>query len=204
MLRRAGVPALTVVLLALASGFSVATPRGTMFAPRFTAPGASIAAPAAPGVGSSQTAGVVDLKPARLLIPKIGLDAKIEPRGLDAKRNLDTPADPNNAAWYDLGPAPGQPGNAIINGHVDWWTGNAVFTYLGRLRPGDTVEVMRGDGQVVKFRVTSLQHVAANARIPSLFAASPASTLTLITCMGVWNPVTLSDSQRLLVSAAIV
>lgn len=195
---------MTVVLLALASGVSVATPRTTLFSPRFITPNVSTAAPAAPGVELSQTAGVVDLKPARLLIPKIGLDAKIEPRGLDAKRNLDTATDPNDAAWYDLGPAPGQPGNAIINGHVDWWTGNAVFTYLGRLRPGDTVEVVRGDGQVLKFRVTSLRRVAADARLASLFSPSPTSTLTLITCMGVWNPITLSDSQRLLVSTAIV
>jgi LPXTG-site transpeptidase (sortase) family protein len=204
MLRRAAVPALTVVLLALASGVSVATPRGAVFAPRLAAPGSSIAAPSVPAVDSSQTAGVIDLKPARLLIPKIALDAKIESRGLDAKRNLDTPADPNDAAWYDLGPAPGQPGNAILNGHVDWWTGDAVFTHLGRMRPGDTVEVVRGDGQVVTFRVTSLQRVAANARIPSLFSPSADSTLTLITCMGVWNPITLTDSQRLIVSAAFV
>ncbi len=197
-------PALTVVLLALASGVSIATPRtSSLLAAPIIAPGALISPSGPSAVDANQVAAVVDMKPVRLVIPSIHLDAKIESRGLDAKRNLDTAADPNDAAWYDLGPVPGQPGNAIINGHVDWWTGSAVFANLSRLRPGDAVEVVRADGHAVLFRVTTLQRVGANQRISSLFAPSSASTLTLITCTGVWNPIAGTDTQRLLVSAAI-
>jgi hypothetical protein len=205
MLKRAAAPALTVVLLAIASGPAVSAPQGsTLFVPagfgagHFSNPGA------APTRESNQIGRVVDLKPARLVIPSIRLDARIEPRGLDAKRNLDTAADPNDAAWFDLGPAPGQPGNAIINGHVDWWTGSAVFTKLGRVRPGDTIEIIRADGGAVLFRITALQRVTAGSRVASLFEPSSSATLTLITCAGVWNPLTRSDSQRLLVRATIV
>src|ERR1700704_2334116 len=82
------------------------------------------ASPAAHPVGKP----AADPYPARLVISKIGVDATIEARGLDASRNLLTPKDFNDVAWYNLGPAPGQPGNALVNGHVDWWTGSGVFT----------------------------------------------------------------------------
>jgi len=144
-----------------------------------------------------------DLTPVRLVIPSISLDAKIEARGLDSKRNLDTASDFHDVAWYELGPAPGQPGNALINGHVNWWTGNAVFTYLARVRVGDRVEVVRADGSAVVFRISAKRVVGANARVGSLFAPSPVASLTLITCTGAWNPMTQSDTQRLLVSATV-
>ncbi|TMF09940.1 MAG: class F sortase [Chloroflexi bacterium] len=99
--------------------------------------------------------------------------------------------------------SPGEPGNAVINGHVNWWTGDAVFTHLSRLRIGDEVRVVRADGRTVVFKVSSKRTVDANARIPSLFAPSTDTTLTLITCSGTWNPMTQSDTQRLLVSATV-
>ncbi len=145
----------------------------------------------------------LDRSPARLIIPAIGVDAKVESRGLDSRRNMDTPADFHDVAWYRLGPKPGEPGNALINGHVNWWTGDAVFAHLSRLRAGDEVRVVRGDGVSLVFKVTGTRTVDANSRVASLFAASDRPTLTLITCTGIWNPLTQSDTQRLLVSATI-
>jgi LPXTG-site transpeptidase (sortase) family protein len=143
------------------------------------------------------------LAPTRLVIPSIRLDAKVEARGLDSNRNLATARDFNDVAWYSLGPQPGEPGNAIINGHVDWWTGDAVFTHLARVRVGDRVEVVRNDGVAMWFKITGKRTVGADDRVASLFAPSPDATLTLITCAGVWNPFTQSDTQRLLVSAIL-
>jgi LPXTG-site transpeptidase (sortase) family protein len=147
---------------------------------------------------------IVDPTPARLVIASINVDTRIESRGLDSNRNLATPKDFHDVAWYSLGPKPGEAGNAIINGHVNCWTGDAVFTHLSRLHVGDEIRVVRADGIVVTFKVTAKQTVDANARIASLFAPSSRSTLTLITCSGVWNPLTQSDTQRLLVSATLV
>jgi len=151
----------------------------------------------------SQAGLVANLRPVRLVIPSIQLDATIESRGLDASRNLDTAQDFEHAAWYDRGPAPGQPGNALINGHVNWWTGDAVFMRLKQVRTGDRVEVVRADGISVFFVVNGRRTVAATARLASLFAPSGSALLTLITCTGVWDPLTMSDTQRLLVSASL-
>jgi sortase A len=141
--------------------------------------------------------------PVELVIPRISVDATIESRGLDPNKNLDTPRDFHDVAWYRLGPAPGQPGNALINGHVNWWTGSAVFTHLSQLRRGDEVIVLREDGSRAVFRVTSRTTVAAGARVASLFAPSSVATLTLITCTGVWDRARGTDTQRLLVSAVL-
>jgi sortase (surface protein transpeptidase) len=146
---------------------------------------------------------LVNPTPVRLVIPSINVNAVIEARGLDSGRNMETPADFHDVAWYKLGPRPGEPGDALLNGHVNWWTGDAVFTQLAKLRPGDEISVIRADGVEVRFHMTGSQKVAANARVASLFAPSAIATLTLITCSGDWNPFTQSDTQRLLVSAAL-
>lgn len=173
-------------------------------------PVAAVPAPAAAqpevaaGPLSPTAAPMANLSPIRLLIPKIAVNARIEARGLDANRNMETPSDFNDVAWYNLGPTPGLPGNALLNGHVNWWTGSAVFTRLAELRPGDMVVIVRGDGTRATFKVTSRRIVAANARIASLFAPSLVATLTLITCTGAWDVRIQSDTHRLLVSAVLV
>ena len=69
----------------------------------------------------------------------------------------------HRAAWYRLGPAPGQVGPAVIAGHVDTKHSVAVFYYLSRLRPGDQVVITRADGHTVTFTVDSL----GNTRSPT-------------------------------------
>jgi LPXTG-site transpeptidase (sortase) family protein len=164
---------------------------------------AAVPAPAANPTASPATP-AADPSPMRLVIAKIGVDAKIEARGLDAGRNMLTPKDYHDVAWYNLGPVPGQAGNALLNGHVDWWTGSAVFTRLSELRAGDKLTVVRADGTRLTFRVTGRRVVTAGARVASLFAPSKTASLTLITCTGAWDPSILSDTHRLLVSAVLV
>lgn len=159
--------------------------------------------PAATAPSASPVA-IADSTPSRVVIPAIGVDALVEARGLDSNRDLATANDYRDVAWYDAGPRPGEPGNAILNGHVSWWTGDAVFTKLARIRPGDLVRIVRADGSTVTFKVTGKTVVGADARVASLFAPSTRASLTLITCTGVWNPFTQSDTQRLLVSAQLV
>src|SRR5207237_7796785 len=111
-----------------------------------------------------------------------------ESRGLDPARNLATPLDFNDVAWFNQGPAPGQPGTALINGHVDWWTGDAVFTRLAELRAGDPVIVVRADGTRSSFTVTGTRILAATARDASRFARAAAPQPTPITCPGRRTP----------------
>ena len=78
-----------------------------------------------------------------------------------------------------------------------------MFTRLAQLRAGDVIRVMRADRVAVTFKVTGRQVVDANSRIASLFAPSPRSTLTLITCGGQWDASQHSYTERHLVNAKL-
>lgn len=198
MVRRTLVLCLSLVALAyvpgpLAAGFSAASPMAAAEPPA----GATAAAtPAAPEV--------TDPIPSRLLIARIGVDARVEARGLDADRNLPAPDRAEDVAWFSQGPQPGSRGNALVSGHVDAWTGPAVFARLSQLRAGDEVVVVNADASRLTFRVTGLRSLGATAHDASLFAPAETPRLTLITCSGRWDPLLKSYDQRLLVSATLV
>src|SRR6187551_1103237 len=79
--------------------------------------------------------------PTRLAIPRIGVDTPLETLGLDDRGEITPPRDYAKAGWYGRGVVPGQPGPAVIAGHVDSTTGPAVFFYLSELKAGDTIQV---------------------------------------------------------------
>ncbi|MBO0705408.1 MAG: class F sortase [Candidatus Dormibacteraeota bacterium] len=130
------------------------------------------------------------------------MQAPVEKVGVDAQGNIGVPSAPTNVAWYDRGPAPGQPGDAIINGHVDWTTGPAVFANLRALQPGDGITVVTQSGQQLPFKVTGSKAYDANTRPPAdLFATSGPPRISLITCTGPWDVGRKQYQQRLVVSA---
>ena len=63
------------------------------------------------------------------------------------------------AGWFAEGPRPGQPGPAVVLGHVDSRTGPAVFYRVAALPRDAQVVVDRADGSTVAFRVSSTQRV---------------------------------------------
>ena len=125
--------------------------------------------------------------PEQVSIPAIGVRARLLSVGLEADGSLPAPpADrPRSAAWYAQGAAPGERGPAVILGHVDTHKGPAVFYDLGRLRPGDTIDVSRRDGSVAVFTVESIEEVRKD-RFPTQKVYGPLdyAGLRLITCGG--------------------
>lgn len=125
--------------------------------------------------------------PVQVAVPAIGVRAPLVRLGLDADGSVQVPrADrPREAGWYDLGPAPGERGAAVLLGHVDSAAGAAVFYDLGRLRPGHRVEVTRADGRVAVFTVESVERVAKD-RFPTQRVYGPLDRpgLRLVTCGG--------------------
>ena len=89
--------------------------------------------------------------PVRIEIPSIGVRAPIIRLGLNPDRTLEVPTDFGDAGWWSGGPRPGEPGPAVIVGHVDSYTGPAVFFRLRELRPHDTIVVVRRDGTRARF-----------------------------------------------------
>ena len=114
---------------------------------------------------------------------------------------MDVPRHAGDVGWYASGPKPGQPGDAVLDGHLDWASGPAVFWNLDKLRPGDGIQVIDREAHTLGFRVTSTARFPAGSRPPAdLFTADGQSRVSLITCAGDWNGG--QYSQRLVVTAA--
>jgi hypothetical protein len=126
--------------------------------------------------------------PTRIEIPAIGVDAPIEPLGLDKEGSVQVPplSRPSLTGWYQPGPAPGQRGGAVILGHVDTRTnGPAVFYKLKQLRPGSSIRVRRSDGGTAVFQVDSVERFARDD-FPTQRVYGPLDYpgLRLVTCGG--------------------
>ncbi|MEV0716907.1 class F sortase [Asanoa sp. NPDC050611] len=126
--------------------------------------------------------------PVRLRIPDIGVDTPLTPLGRNADGTVAVPVDPDVAGWYREGARPGQPGPAVILGHVDSRVGPAVFYDLHALRAGTQVSVERSDGSRVAFRVTGQVRVA-KSRFPTdlVYAPTLEPSLRLVTCGGTFD-----------------
>jgi hypothetical protein len=125
--------------------------------------------------------------PVRIDIASIKLRAPVDQVGLAADGMMaEQPLSrADRAAWYRLGPAPGQLGPAVIVGHVDTKKTSAVFFSLSQLRPGDPVVVTRADGHVVTFTVDWLGSYP-KTQFPTKLVYGPTNypALRLITCGG--------------------
>jgi len=143
--------------------------------------------------------------PVRLLIPSIGVDTVIESVGKTDAGEVGVPQDSKNAAWYNLGIAPGQPGNAVIAGHLDNKTGRAVFWRLRELKVDDTITVIDAGGSERTFAVIEVAAYPYNqAPINKIFGFDLEHDLNLITCTGRWNSKTHTYSQRLVVYTRLI
>jgi len=142
---------------------------------------------------------------ASLVIPRFGIDAPVQVKGVDARNVMQPPDGPRNVAWYDFSSKPGRPGNAVFSGHVDYVSyGPAVFWHLTDLVAGDVVEVHLQDGTVYSYAVETLQSVPAEPtedQLRDIVGPSTSDVITLITCGGTFNPATHQYDHRTVVRA---
>ena len=139
--------------------------------------------------------------PAKIQIPKLGVDTTVEEVGMDANGNMDVPKDPNNVAWYRLGYKIGGNGSAVIAAHFDKPSGApAVFYHLSSLQPGDAIKISDESGNVLTYRVTeSTAYPYDNFPLQKVFNTPGAPTLNLITCDGTWDRTKKTYSNRLVI-----
>ncbi|MFH9004991.1 class F sortase [Streptomyces afghaniensis] len=128
--------------------------------------------------------------PDRIRIPAIRVDAPLTGLGLTRTGSLDVPpAERKNlAGWYEAGTTPGEPGTAIVAGHVDNADGPAVFYDLGALAKGATIDVDRRDGSVAVFTVDAVEAYAAkDFPDEKVYGAARRPELRVITCGGTYS-----------------
>ncbi|MGH8930719.1 MAG: class F sortase [Egibacteraceae bacterium] len=127
-------------------------------------------------------------EPRRVIIPKIHVQADVVPLGLERDGSLQVPEDFSASGWYVDGPEPGEPGAAVIVGHVDSYDGPAVFYGLDKLTRGDEVLVEAADGTASAFVVDRVeQHAKAEFPTDEVYGNTERPTLRLITCGGAFD-----------------
>lgn len=129
--------------------------------------------------------------PIRVRIPSIGVDTSLIGLRIQRDGTLGVPQDFAVAGWWRDGVAPGDPGPAVIVGHIDSFRGPAVFYKLRALTPGEIVTIDRADGTTVDFVVDGLREFPKQ-RFPTnlVYGATKTPTLRLITCGGGFDHVT--------------
>lgn len=144
--------------------------------------------------------------PVTLIIPRLKVSAVIEPRGLNAKKIMRPPTSARTVAWFNEGTIPGQPGNAVMYGHLtDEHFRPAVFANLGKLRLNDRLIVTDARHNVHTFAVTRVK-IFRNDSLTFHQLASPTDFihLNLYTCAGHWNVRTHQYSQYAVVYTKLV
>jgi Sortase domain len=142
--------------------------------------------------------------PVRLAIPRIHVASTLQRLGRAADGTVQTPSSWNVPGWYALGTRPGDPGSAVILGHVDSTSGPAVFYRLHELRPGDEIDVARADGSTVRFTVERTEEYPKQ-RFPTDDVYYPTLTpaLRLVTCGGRFDFSTGHYRSNIIVFATI-
>ena len=182
------------VLLAGCGGAEETSP------PRSAEPATPVVESPAPK-SDAKTEAVETFIPNRLKIPAIDVNAKIEVVGKDAKGRMDVPKQTDQVGWYRYGAKANQTGNVILAGHLDDTNGPAVFYDLAKVKRGQRIEVSAKTGEQVSYVVTNVKSYPVDqAPVGSIFGATLARRLTLITCVGTFTQSKGYD-QRLVVTA---
>jgi sortase family protein len=160
-----------------------------------------------PGVAGFHSVRTYDqpAPPARLEIPAIGVSTPLVRLGRLPDGTIEVPHAWDKAGWYDQGPRPGQPGPAVLLGHVDSKKGPAVFYRLRDLRPGDIVRVGLTNGRTLVFRVQRTERYPKD-KFPTEAVYFPTldRELRLITCGGDFDYAKGSYVDNIVVYAILV
>jgi LPXTG-site transpeptidase (sortase) family protein len=145
-------------------------------------------------------------RPTRVMVPAIGLSARLSSLGLQKNREIEVPplSQPKLAGWYRLGPVPGEIGPAVILGHVNNRQGPAVFANLRKVKRGHKIQVERTDGKVLEFTVDGVEMIKKKA-FPTkrVYGNQNDASLRLITCGGVFDARRHSYTDNIIVYATL-
>jgi sortase (surface protein transpeptidase) len=122
--------------------------------------------------------------PAIVSVPAVNISAKLQPLHLGTEGRLVAPKY-GIAGWYAAGPEPGEPGAAVIAGHVDSKVGPDTFYNLRQITIGEHILVGLTDGSKLMFRVVDIkQFPVDNFPSTKVYGHTRKPELRLITCAG--------------------
>ncbi len=176
--------------------------RATAEAPRLTGRPGPLKSPRPAGSRpSTPHVSEIDRSGSFLIIPALDVRAPLVPTGAlgaPGAASLSIPADTHKVGWWDGmatdggrtagedAPAPGQPGVALIAGHVDSAAaGPGALYYLATMKVGQLVKISDSAGRVSTWVVDAKPQTTLKTQLPSaLWVTTGAPKLALVTCGG--------------------
>jgi hypothetical protein len=154
------------------------------------------------GAAGPASTGNRPAEPAHLAIPALGVRADVQRVGA-TETGIEVPQ-VGRAGWFEDGPRPGEPGRAVIIGHLDSQNGPGLFALLPGVRPGTYVSVTDAAGNVQRFKVVGKAQVP-KATFPTgaVYGPSDRPVLVLITCGGQYDPATGYEDNVLVYARAV-
>lgn len=144
--------------------------------------------------------------PTSIGIPKINAVSTLVPLGLAENNQHEVPPvdKPEQAGWYEYGPRPGDPGPAIILGHINGHGKPGIFYHLDKLVAGDDVLIVDNSGRSMRFTVYKTESVPKDD-FPAdrVYGNTDTSELRLITCGGAYDAATHNYKNNTIVYARI-
>lgn len=139
--------------------------------------------------------------PVNLTIPVLNIEADVQTVGLDRIGAMGLPDDWHDVGWYRGSARLGEWNTVVISGHVDHYTGPAVFFKLKELQPGDKVVVEGQNGTRWRYRVIEKQiKPLGEWKSREVFASRGRfPTLHLFSCTGAFSKSAQTHLERILV-----
>lgn len=126
------------------------------------------------------------------------------PLGIQPDGSLAVPEDFSLTGWYENGPEPGEPGPAVIVGHVDSHVGPAAFFRLHEMTPGQLIMIETADGTTLTFIVERVErHPKDRFPTAAVYGSTDHQSLRLITCTGTFDRVAASYRDNVIVFARL-
>jgi hypothetical protein len=145
-----------------------------------------------------------------ILIPRAEMRASVVGLGLTPSGALGAPDNPDVVGWLSDGVAPGQAGNLLLDGHVDYTdiqgqVGPGVAWLVHDVVVGDAIIIRDSQGGVAHiYRVTEALAVAADdPNAVRYLHPSDDPLLTFVTCEGSFDNASFSYADRRIVRAEL-
>jgi len=147
------------------------------------------------------------VSPNRIVIPKLKANAPIVKVGTTPDHELEVPLNPKVVGWWSPGAKPGAAvGTAILAGHINYAGVQGAMAEIGRLNPGDEVDVygtQNADAKhLVRFTVTGVRtYHKTHLPYKQIFDQKSVGRIAIVTCGGPFDASTGNYLDNIVVFA---
>ena len=138
--------------------------------------------------------------PRALYITKSNVAARVLPMNVNPNGSVQAPINIFDSGWYTDSVKPGEVGAMFIDGHSSGLSREGLFGNLYKLVVGDTMQIEKGDGTKLTYKVVHTAVVdkdSVDMKKMLLPYGTALRALNLMTCAGTWVNSSQTLTQRI-------